>query len=147
MHDFKKDDYDEVWFIIRSITWMKNKEIFDDPKIYHVPELSPSSNLFFAYLALKKENKWNKESFDKNYVPEFIKGINNENSREKLNLLWKKSKDKKILIICPCQDESLCHRSVVGGILSGAGAEVISLTGNISDYLKYHNMFKVLDKK
>lgn len=146
MQDFKREDYDEVWFIIRSVEWMSNKHIFKEDGIYHVPELSPSKKLFFDYLSLKKNNNWNEKSFEKEYLPVFMKEINTKEAREKLNLLWKKSKTKKILLICACEDELLCHRSVVGGILYGVGTDVVSTTRNIKDYLKYYHMFNSLKK-
>ena len=56
-------DYDEVWAIVRSL---KNPG-----KMKHVPELSPSWNLFKKYLNLRDTGKWNAAAFQNVYVPTF----------------------------------------------------------------------------
>ena len=45
---------DEIWLIVRSIG--KAASLLSRPDVRWVPDLSPSKNLFFAYLRWKKES-------------------------------------------------------------------------------------------
>ena len=151
MRDLKRNTYDEIWFIIRSVNWMKDKSIFNNVNVIHVPILSPSQELFFWYNKIKNKGSWTQSVFDTEYVPRFINEIfRNDYTQFKreLNLLWFKSKHgKKILILCPCNDESMCHRSIIGGILLGAGVDVRSTTvPDISSYLKYYDKYRAKEK-
>lgn len=142
MKDFKPHHYDEIWFIMRSVKQFQT-QIDKYANVYHVPNLSPSYKLFSSYLTAKEIGKWNQENFDKTYVPKFLWEIHEKEPRRDLNLLFYKSKaGKKILVICSCSDETLCHRSIVGGLMLGVGADVISSTGNIQDYLHFYTKYK-----
>ena len=122
-------EYDEVWAIVRSLR--------NPGKMKHVPELSPSWKLFRTYLALRDVGKWNKTAFQNNYVPVFLKEMQNEVARRKLSELIDLDKHgKRICLSCFCPDETLCHRSIVAGILQYAGIQVCGVRGDYSQYGK-----------
>lgn len=134
------DSYDEVWAIVRSY---KNPL----PGVKHVPQLSPSWDLFKWFRQMNDEKLWKKSMFDDEYVPRFISEMNRHEPLVLLNELKKKSESgKNIALICFCYDESQCHRSVIGGILKGVGCEVSCEKEN-NDYIKYFNMLKEMKQK
>ena len=49
------------------------------------------------------------------------------------------STTKRICLVCFCDEEGLCHRSIVGGMLQGAGLEV---KGLMRDYSYYYDWYK-----
>lgn len=104
------EKYDEIWLIVRSLRYMPN-----NPKgnIKHVPELSPSFSLFIEYNNLRNQGKWNKQMFEEQYKPRFLAEMTNRIPKSMLQELAQKSKSKDILIACFCDDESMCHRSLV----------------------------------
>lgn len=127
--------FDENWAIVRS---MKNKSDW----IKQVTELSPSTDLFFKYRKLAENGNWNKDSFADIYVPQFISELKtNTAARDMLNYLYEQDKlGKNICLVCFCTDETLCHRSIIAGILRGGGANVVTDTNN--DYSEYFDMYK-----
>lgn len=128
-------DYDEVWAIVRSL---KSKS----DALKQVTELSPSTDLFFRYRNLVKDGQWNKDSFDKIYVPQFISEIRSSSiAVDTLGYLYQQDKmGKNICLVCFCTEEELCHRSIIAGLLQGVGANVVTDTGN--DYSHYFDIFK-----
>ena len=134
----KYDEFDEVWAIVRSMK-------YENPRIKQVQRLSPSPELFHKYLNLKAAGNWNKESFDNIYVPKFLHDIRygDERGFEVLNELYKLDKQgKKIALCCFCPEESLCHRSIVAGLLQAVGCNVV--IPSKKDYSKYYDMYKSL---
>ena len=121
-YDVRIDDYDEVWIICRSINKLANK-FFDANgillrKVKHVPELSPSTELFFQYRNLANRGLWCQQQFDDNYTPIFISQIENDESAQKaLTNLRELSEQKKIACVCFCKDEKMCHRSIIRKML------------------------------
>lgn len=129
------NSYDEVWAIVRSISKApSNKGI----EVKWQPVLSPSKQLFYWYLNQKNKGLWNKEMFKQGYVSTFLKEMKGAEQRNMLNYLYKVSNKKSILLICFCNDEFTCHRSIVAGLLQGAKANV----KHPKDYSEYFNMFK-----
>lgn len=146
----KKNAYwDDAWSIVRGNAIAGSKK---------VSVLSPSSKdgtgLFEDYLKLARHTgqvaykgkfytKWDEKAFTEMYVPRFLSEIaSNPSAIKKLAELGKRDKaGENIKLLCYCDDESLCHRSIVGGILMGAGCNVVMDTPN-NDYLKYSVMFK-----
>lgn len=115
------------------------------PWMVHVPELSPTKELFFKYLNLKKMGKWNREAFDNIYVPWFLRDIkaNVGGSRDMLNNVCIRAREGEDFTLgCMCFDESMCHRSIVGGLLRGAGCLV--KTRKDDDYIRYYHMYMSL---
>lgn len=126
----KNGNYDEVWAIVRS-----NRNIPEG--VMHVPELSPSWGLFNQYQTWKQAGIWNKETFQTFYVPRFLMEMQAPSARAKLAELVSKSRQgKSICLYCYCPDESLCHRSIVAGILQWV-TEVIG----IGDYRQYGKIY------
>jgi uncharacterized protein YeaO (DUF488 family) len=107
----------EIWYIVRS---PKNLRFDENHK--HVPELSPASQLFYSYLNAAKMGDWNAEWFAEHYVPNFLRQMKSDAAQEKLSELVVRSQSEDIALVCFCSDESLCHRSIVGGILYNMGA-------------------------
>lgn len=161
--------YDELWFIMRSMDWFymkkvgnrfsyySNKEINQtnyrllmQPNVHIVDELSPSRDLYTWYMSQRDRKQWTKEQFDNIYVPRFIKEMSTQqDSKDKLNELWQADRQNKIiLLVCACQDEDMCHRSIIAGILHGTGINVMSAFGNsISQYDKYYSMYREYEGK
>lgn len=134
MSEIRRGQYDLNFAIVRS---MKN------PSDWLVQEdlLSPSKNLFYKYLDLKKAGNWNKKSFDEIYVPQFLRELKaNKSATDKLNEIYSLSKTKSIALCCFCDDEELCHRSIIAGLLQGAGADVVAS----KDYRHYYEMYRAL---
>lgn len=48
-------------------------------------------------------------------------------------------------LACFCGDETLCHRSIVAGLLQGAGADVRLASG--ADYSRYFEAFRAMEKR
>lgn len=135
IRNLRKDE-PEQWLIMRSV---KNKSDW----LIHVPALSPSKELFFKYLNLKKKGQWNEDTFQKIYVPEFLYGIkaNMDGSRDLLNRVYKMDKNgESVAMGCVCTIEEMCHRSIVAGLLQGAGCNVVTDTGK--DYTKYWQQYQ-----
>ena len=114
----KKSEYDEIWAIVRS---MKTS----NANIKQVQILSPSYNLFKTYLDLKNAGNWNQETFDNIYKPQFLKEMQNLQAQQMLDELCRLDKlDKKICLVCFCDDYLLCHRSLVAELLIAKGCNV-----------------------
>lgn len=121
--------YDEVWAIVRSL---KNPG-----QMKHVPELSPSWRLFKRYLGLRNAGDWNTGTFQKIYVPVFLKEMQSVAARRKLTELIELDRQgKRICLACFCPDETTCHRSIVAGILQNKGIAVNGIAKDYSDYGK-----------
>lgn len=126
------DKYDEVWLIVRSLKSMPTCSI----PVYHVPQLSPSWDLFKNYLSWAKSGEWNEQCFMERYVPCFLEQMKTQEAKQALNSLYFKSKTTNILLVCYCPNEALCHRSIVMGLLQGVGAET---DGN--NYRHFYDMY------
>ena len=121
--------HDEVWAIVRSLKY--------PGKMQHVPELSPSWNLFKTYLSLRDEGKWNDDKFKNIYVPVFLQEMQTATARRKLAELIELDKQgKRICLACFCTKEDECHRSIIAGILQYAGITVQGVKGDYSSYGK-----------
>lgn len=130
--DYSK--YDEIWMIVRSY---KNP----NPNIKHVPELSPQPGLFKTYRHLAETNQWNQDAFKNIYVPQFLYDLrHSQSARNKLNLLYQLDKaGKRICLLCYCADETLCHRSIIAGMLQATGCDVKITSG--TDYTHYYKQW------
>lgn len=132
----KPKEYDRSYAIVRS---MKR----GSPGLVQAPELSPSWGLFKNYRKLVEMNQWNHQTFQTIYVPMFIyETCANVQCIRSLDALKAMDSDGlSVELVCFCADESLCHRSIVAGILAGMGCDVHP-DGSINDYIKYYDMFK-----
>lgn len=120
-------DYDEVWAIVRSL---KNPG-----RMKQAAELSPSWNLFKKYLALREAGRWNAETFENVYVPVFLKEMQNAAARKKMaELITMDRQGKRICLACFCPDETMCHRSIIAGILQHSGIQVHGIHADYSHY-------------
>lgn len=112
------EKYDEIWGIVRSL---KNKADY----VKHVPELSPSWDLFKKYLALKEAGNWNQTTFDTIYRPQFMREMKAPEAQKALCELRDAGKEKDICIFCFCPTVNLCHRKLIGEILEYNGINVV----------------------
>ena len=111
--------------------------------------LSPSQDLFFEYRRLantpdprdSSKTLWSPKSFEERYLPEFLSQMRYDpRAANILNSLVEMDKaGKKIELSCFCGQESMCHRSIVAGLLQGAGVRVHTATG--ADYSRYYDMY------
>lgn len=135
--ELDKNQYDENWLIVR-----KPDELPGFVK--YVPALSPSPELFRKYRDAFHVGAFNQEFFEQVYVPQFLKElIENTEALSILQSLASVSKEKDILLACYCDVESMCHRSIIAGILLGMGAEIDAEP----KYLKYYEQYQILNKK
>lgn len=160
--------YDELWFIMRSMDWFykkkvgnrypkysneinqKNYQFLMQPNVKIVDDLSPSRDLFTWYMHRRQKGNWNMDTFINEYVPVFIKEIIiNQDAKDRLNQLWKLDRQgKTVLLVCSCQEENMCHRSIIAGLLHGVGCNVVSAFGNsISQYDIYYKMYLAIEKE
>lgn len=112
----KCEEFDEVWLIIRSTG--KATGMLKHNNVKHKPNLSPSKELFYAYLNWKKQGTWNASCFEQKYAPQFIQEAQTNPYFVK-DMVELKNLDivrKKIALVCFCGDETLCHRSIVGAL-------------------------------
>lgn len=135
IEEVRVEDFDEAWAIVRKLK--SNPDNFRQ-----VEDLSPSLELLNRYLELKENGEWNEETFNKVYVPAFLKELrDNPKAWELLNDLYRRDLNgEKICLACFCIDEQICHRSIIAGILQGMGADVIAK----SDYSQYYDMYNKL---
>lgn len=125
-------DYDENWLIVRSVKQVPRNAV-------QVSALSPSTSLFYKYLDAKKAGRFDGAWFQSVYVPTFLREvIANQDARSLLNRLYAESRRKSILLACFCPNEALCHRSIVAGLLLGAGADIDC----DPSYRKYFDLYK-----
>lgn len=118
------NQYDQVWFITRDASEVQGFLDAHSQVILHA-ELSPQPDLFRQYRELAKAGKWDKTLFDSFYVPRFLHDLStNQEGLVLLNELKTRGKEKDIALACFCEDESMCHRSIVGGILQNIGANI-----------------------
>lgn len=126
--------FDQNLAIVRS---MRSNSDF----IVQEPLLAPSQNLFYRYLKLRDAKNWNAVSFREIYVPQFLRELKaNRDALDRLNEIYRSAKTQDIALYCFCTDESLCHRSIIAGLLQGVGSTVSAG----ADYSEYYEMFKSL---
>lgn len=136
-YDF--NNADELWFIVRSAGKCMDL-IRNSKKCKWIPDLSPQSELFHKYLDLKQRN-WNEQTFQSVFVPTFINNLKcNPKGLEYLKLLEQEGFNKHIELICFCDHEELCHRSIIGGILLNRHPDDGLIECN-HEYVKYGVMF------
>lgn len=115
-------------------------------RVIWMPELSPSRQLFFDYRNWASRGIWNEVTFRSEYAPRFISEIaNNPVARKLLNQIYTMNKqniDRNFALGCYCDDESLCHRSIVAGLLQGIGINVE--TKDNADYSDFFEDFRVI---
>jgi uncharacterized phage-like protein YoqJ/uncharacterized protein YeaO (DUF488 family) len=136
-------EYDEVWCIVRSLKNMPSA-MREGQIVRHVPDLSPSSDLFHKYLKWKKTGCFNHEKFVNEYVPVFLEEMHSIKAVKALNFLYAIGKEKNVLCVCYCPTEELCHRSIICGLLQGVGGVEVH---NSNDYKLYYELWKQIQSK
>lgn len=126
--------YDENWLIVR-----KPDEIPEF--VRHEPLLSPSPELFRKYREAYHAGEFNQDFFDQVYVPQFLKELaDNKEALAVLHQLAQDSQCKDILLACYCEEESMCHRSIIAGMLLGMSAAIDT---NLI-YQHYYDLYAIL---
>lgn len=126
IRNVRDGEYDEVWAVVRS-----NKNLLPGAK--HVPELSPSWELFSKYRKWKEQGDWDEGTFQSVYVPQFLKEMESPKAQGKLKELIEKSNaGMHVCIYCFCPG-TLCHRFVLAGILESK-TDVCGVPGGCSGY-------------
>lgn len=120
-------DYDNIYLIVRSIASLEKSKSSILTHATHVPELSPSRELFYRYLDWSKSGCWDQNKFDNEYKPTFLNELNNDpNAAAWLEKLAADDRaGKKIALLCFCPNENLCHRIIIGDILKEKGCNVV----------------------
>ncbi len=144
----KPDGLDEIWMIVRS--WKNPVPQIGDVPVRHVPELSPSRPLLDTYIASRDKGEWDYEKFTNRYLPCFLAEFN-ENSAVTEPLLEelckKDSEGKNICLVCFCDDERLCHRSIIAALLKQRGVSVVTETGDdYTSLLAIYDDITILEK-
>lgn len=135
--------YDEIWIITRTL---KSVPKCGNVPIYHMPDLAPSSELLNYYLALRNAGNWNKETFETLYKPRFLKEMQSTRAICALEVLKERAKDRHILLVCYCQNEELCHRSLVYQLATTTTQETFyMLVAGSRTYNNYQEMCQCLD--
>lgn len=130
--EIRKLSYQERFAIVRS--YKHPSALFK-----HLPVLAPSTELFYRCQELKQERNWNQETFEQIYVPNYLKQMHGKEEIATLDILCEKSLHENIILACFCHDESHCHRSILTGLLQGAGIDVH--TKQKTDYRKYWELY------
>lgn len=135
MKEIGNKAYDEVWAVVRS---MKRPIAGVDRQ---VKELSPSWILFKKYREWVAAGEWNQQTFEKEYVPVFLKEMQSPHAKAALTeLITRSNKGEHICICCYCKEEALCHRSILAGILQWE-TEVDGIKADYSHYgLDYNSL-------
>ncbi len=81
-----------------------------------LPILAPSPELIKLGQAVKTEQAWGE------FVKKFRKELSAPDASRTLDLLAAFSKDSNFSIGCYCEDESRCHRTVLGSVLTERNA-------------------------
>lgn len=139
LYEDGRDDSLKRYAIVRTIKSNQN--------FYDVQEslLSPSMPLLKLVINLRNNGNWNKETFNRYYVPNFLYEMKAKNKRNKLTEIYKEGLNSNIILLCHCPEEELCHRSIIAGFLQGAAKETgIELVNCKNDYSEYYNMFRKL---
>lgn len=127
-------DVDLRFAIMRSFSGMD--------KVTQLAELSPSWRTFKIYRDLANAGNWNKNTFNEQYLPNFLMDMRQPEAVEALGKVLHLYKiGLNVALACCCPIEDLCHRSVVAGILKGLGCNVITDTG--TDYIQYYDMWRL----
>lgn len=113
------NNYNEIWFIVRRMKPFNPQDYNYQGCIRHVSNLSPSDDLLNWALKMKKECRFSKMSFDNEYRPRFLKEIK-ENKDAQILLNYLRHTEKNILLVCYCQREEICHRSIVKELINNS---------------------------
>ena len=150
INDINPADYVEVYICMRSIESL-TKDITGHKNVFHLPELSPSTELFLWSQKMKKKFRWTETLFKEQYVPWFLKEMQSQEARNLLLSMICRSKDGiKIAICCSCPRQSLCHRSILAGLLhcNGGieGTEVVDIYGEpLVKYDHYYGQYQFIE--
>lgn len=92
----------------------------------YMPSLAPSWELYNLCQQLKREGKWNEDTFDTVYVKSFYKGISNpQGATDLLRIIDRLESSQSVYIVCYCTETRKCHRRLIAESLQKAtGREI-----------------------
>jgi len=107
---------DEIWLITRSGN--------NIPGFKHIIELAPSEMLFRQYI-----NSWKGKPghlWWEKYRAQYFKQFQKPHFVLKLALLYEKvhNHNKKVLLVCFCENVEYCHRSLIASFMAKKGLKV-----------------------
>lgn len=126
-----------VYAIVRKMTYPIDG-------VEQLKTLATTTSLFHWYVQQRRAGLWSYEAFVDTYVPRFLESLANDASAHELmlDLAKRANYGERIVLACYCDVEALCHRSIIGGILDGMGADVKTRIGN--DYRMYYSIYMKL---
>lgn len=99
IRNMKPTRYHYAFAIVRSL----KKRI---PYVTQLQALSPSPNIFYKYLQLQKEGKWNQAAFDDWYTKAFLHQLSQDTVAQDTlrHILRLDQEGKNIVLACFCSD-------------------------------------------
>ena len=82
------------------------------------PNLSPSEDLLKAYFPISDARQW------RAFKRQFLAEMKVPTAKRDLELLAALSHETNLAIGCYCEDEALCHRSILRELLANLGADL-----------------------
>ena len=118
--------YNSVFLVVRSLAALRRR---GDPILSvaeHLPILSPDTSLFNDYLYWRSHNLWNNATFNTKYRRRFLEQLYSDEAAlaALVDIIAQSKSGKQIALLCYCKDVNLCHRKILGEILSDLGSEV-----------------------
>lgn len=111
--------YDKIYFVVNNL---KTSPDFDYKQMKN---LAPSNELSYKQYNMSKKGMLNKYTFNNWYTKEFLNSVvGNTGFVKNLGEILEEDKKGNVAIVGFGADESLSHRSIIGGILKGFGADV-----------------------
>lgn len=108
--------YGQSYLIVRSIREDAKPLLLRD-NIRQEIRLSPSTGLFRMFLDAEKKGFFDEDWWENIYVPKFRQELLRDEQQRLLKEMLRTAKGKSIALCCFCEDEAMCHRSIVMGAL------------------------------
>ena len=144
LQNIPEAERDHAYAICRSVS----KGMLQNPMFSwigndrNISALSPSWDLMKWYRNEVDNKTWSDDKFQSEYLPRFVREMAYSMQAENAFAeIYDRTqfKGEDIILGCFCEQESMCHRSIVAGILQGVGIEVETEHG--TDYRKYYAMY------
>ena len=141
---FKDIDTTKYYKVVLAVRHLQHPVKGDN--VIHAPVLAPS-----AYLIAKIRKEKEAGTFDypmwravfvAEYMSELIASVN---AQKTLINLYKAGCEKDILVCCYCPDDTVCHRSVIQGLMQGRGRKQNNdVVVSDKDYSYFYDDFRRL---
>lgn len=140
--------FNELWLCSKLSLYLTDKKPENFKEHTHCPDLAPSSELQDIHETLRRKGQWNEDKLKYCFAPQYIKEMLSENCRAALNTLYNKVKQGNVIALAfGCEeDERLCPRSIIGGLLQGVGLTVVNSQNIVVDYKYYYDKYLEIKK-